>query len=206
MMKIGDKVERVKGEHFCGMKVGDRGTVVKIIRINGEEHIGLKEYPGTHSAVNFTKVNINPPKIDVSNDINWDKVVGNLSKMIKEEETRRKKLNSELELQQLISQRDKLDARIKELENKEELLDKKYIDRVVNKELNYLVDIKTYRKGNVITCKMFHMVTKRLLAKGEAKCMPGDKFDINIGVELAYYRCMQHYFKKQMYKTIDNTY
>ena len=202
MLKLGDKVERIKGKQMAsGMNIGDRGTVIASKMVANEEYVKLKEYPnGWHSAKLLEK--------QTTLKIDWDKIVENtLVSMNKEEDKRNLGRHQNLnKIETLKKQRDKIDKQIQELENKEVKLDDKYIEKIYKKNENKLVDANLYQKGNTITCLLTNPVTDKILGKGISKCCPGDKFDMNIGCEIAFSRAAMSYNNRRVHELIRSTY
>ena len=207
MLKLGDKVERIKGYQMAsGMNIGDRGTVIASKMVANEEYVKLKEYPnGWHSAKLLEKQTT--LKIDTSN-IDLHKIAENiLVAMNKEEDKRNLGRHQNLnKIETLKKQRDKIDKQIQELENKEVKLDDKYIEKIYKKNENKLVDANLYQKGNTITCLLTNPVTDKILGKGISKCFPGDKFDMNIGCEIAFSRAVMSYNNRRVHELIRSTY
>ncbi|MGL4801887.1 MAG: hypothetical protein ACRC18_06450 [Cetobacterium sp.] len=207
MIKIGDKVKRIKGSN-SGMNVGDIGTVMMMKKINGVKHFKIKEYSnGWHKAEYLT---IHKDLFDdvktyaYTTEIDWSKIAKHLNRTIEKETLRRESS----ELDKLKQQRDELDKKIKYIEENEvETLSTKKVMTKINKMVNDdLIEVNAFRKGRTITVVVANAVTNKTLGKGVATAMPEEKFDTNVGIELAYCRAIENYWKRKGHNVIRETF
>ena len=202
MIGLGDKVIRTKGFN-SGMKPGDVGTVMMVKKLNGVDHVKIREYSnGWHSLENL-RLHMSMFNGSMYDNIDWTKVANKMSKMIKGEESKR---NKQSELETLKKQRKELDCKIKYLEeNMDVKIDDTQIQKIVNNSQNGTLLIDMTRKGRTITCVLMNDKTKRVLGKGIATAMPTDTFNLDIGCELAYCRALENFYKRKAHKVISLT-
>lgn len=182
--KIGDKVKRVKGYHVSGMRNGDIGTIIDVALKDNKIHIGLKEYPGWHYVDNFLKTDYN-----LKYNANAQRKKSRLQRL--EDELTKielKKIEIEYEMADI------RDNQIKEIE----------VSSIEDPFIN-VQDIKFFRQGNNIICKMYDS-KNNVMGRGRSKPCPGDKFDLKIGQNIAFNRAMINLHRKEECKIIKNTF